>query len=84
VVGKDVGNMREVIKQKETGWVISSNQSYQELANKLAFFLDGNQVVSTALCRAAVIPFGWPNIAHKISQVLSNLPQLTPAFTQEV
>ncbi len=83
VVGRDVGIMREVIKQKETGWVLNANQSYQELANKLAFFLDDNKVVPAALCRASTIPFGWPNIAYKISQVLSNLPQLTTVLIHE-
>ncbi len=75
VVARNVGIINQLIKPKETGWVLKTDHSPEELAEKLAFFLYGSNGVSASYCRAAAIPFGWKNIAEQMNQVLLNLPQ---------
>ena len=75
VVARKVGILDQIIKQRETGWVLNADHNPEELAEKLAFFLYGNNKVSAWQCRAATISFGWKNIAEQMNQVLLNLPQ---------
>ena len=75
VVARKVGIIEQIIKQRETGWVLNGGHNPKELAEKLAFFLYGSNRVSSWQCRAATISFGWENIAEQMNQVLLNLPQ---------
>ena len=67
VVATDVGNLKSVIRQGETGYVITDNAPHR-LADKIALLLSkpSADIESTLSIRASVSRFGWPNIAEAI------------------
>lgn len=67
VVATDVGNLKSVIRQGETGYVITDNAPHR-LADKIALLLSrkSTDTESTLSIRASVSRFGWPNIAEAI------------------
>ncbi len=67
VVATDVGNLREIIHQGQTGYVVMDNTP-QGLADKIALLLSepGPDARSVLTIRASVTQFGWPNIARAI------------------
>ncbi len=80
VVATDVGNLKNIIRQGETGYVVTDNNP-QDLADKIALLLAKPTDTKSALSiRASVERFSWPNIAEAIvrelSQVMAN--QLAP------
>lgn len=75
VVARNVGILGQIIKQGKTGWVLNTEHSPLELAEKMELFLDGRNSVSASYCRASAIPFGWKNIAEQICKVFLNLIQ---------
>ncbi len=81
VVATDVGDLKSIIRQGETGYVVTGNNP-QDLADKINLLLsrpgqDANLALSI---RASVERFSWPNIAEavirELSHVLAN--QLAP------
>jgi D-inositol-3-phosphate glycosyltransferase len=80
VVATDVGNLRNIIRQGETGYLVTDN-SPQGLAEKIALLLSKPADAKSALSiRASVERFSWPNIAEtvirELRQVTAN--QLAP------
>ena len=67
VVATDVGNLKNVIRQGETGYVITDNFPHR-LADKIASLLSRptTDTKSALLIRASVSKFGWSNIAEAI------------------
>jgi len=67
VVATDVGNLKSVIRQGETGYVITDNTPHC-LAGKIALLLSrpSADTESTLSIRASVSRFGWSNIAEAI------------------
>jgi len=67
VVATDVGNLKSVIRQGETGYVITDNAPHC-LADKIALLLSGpsTDTESALSIRASVSRFGWPSIAEAI------------------
>jgi len=83
VVATDVGNLRSVIRQGETGYVITDNAPHH-LADKIALLLSrpNTDTESALSIRASVSRFSWANIAEAIARecqlVLANY--LTPVL----
>jgi len=81
VVASDVGDLKSIIRQGETGYVVDDNTPHQ-LATKMALLLSrpGGDSESTLSIRESVRRFSWPNIAKTILRecrlVLTNY--LTP------
>ena len=81
VVATDVGDLKSIIRQGETGYVVTGNNP-QDLADKINLLLSrSGQDANLALSiRASVERFSWPNIAEavirELSQVMAN--QLAP------
>ena len=81
VVATDVGNLKSLIHQRETGYVVIDNAPHR-LADKIALLLSGlsTNTESTLSIRASVSKFSWPNITEAIIRecqlVLANY--LTP------
>ena len=81
VVATDVGDFKSIIRDGETGYVISDNVPHC-LADKIALLLSrpSADTKSAQLIRATVSKFSWSNIAEAIirdcQQVLTNY--LTP------
>ncbi len=81
VVATDVGDLKNIIRQGETGYVVIDNTPHH-LANKIALLLSrpSPDTESTLSIRASVSQFSWPNIAEAIVRecrlVLANY--LTP------
>ncbi|HEX75195.1 MAG TPA: glycosyltransferase family 1 protein [Dehalococcoidia bacterium] len=81
VVATDVGNLKSVIRQGETGYVVTDNAPHR-LADKIALLLSrpSTDIASTVSIRASVSSFSWSNIAEAIIRecqlVLANY--LTP------
>jgi len=67
VVATDVGALKSIIRQGETGYVIADNTP-QRLADKIASLLSmpNPDTKSVLSIRASVSRFGWPNIAEAI------------------
>ena len=67
VVATDVGDFRNIIREGETGYVVSDNVPHN-LANKMALFLSrpNTDRESAQLIRATVHKFRWSNIAEAI------------------
>jgi len=70
VVTTDVGNLRSIIRQGETGYVVTDNAPHR-LAEKIALLLSRpcEDAESIRLIRASVSQFGWANIAGEIVKV---------------
>lgn len=68
VVATDVGNMRNFIKQGETGYVVSDNNP-GELADKIGIILsDSNNMASALAIRESISRYDWSNIATAITE----------------
>ncbi len=67
VVATDVGNLRSVIRQGETGYVVIDNAPHR-LADKIALLLSrpSTDIEFTLSIRASVSGFSWSNIAEAI------------------
>ena len=67
VVATDVGNLKSVIRQGETGYVVIDNAPHR-LADKIALLLSrpSTDAESALSIRASVSRFSWPNIAEAI------------------
>ncbi len=67
VVATDVGNLKSVIHQGETGYVVTDNAPHR-LADKIALLLSGlsTDTESALSIRASVSRFSWSNIAEAI------------------
>jgi len=67
VVATDVGDLKHVIRQGETGYVVIDNTP-QHLANKIALLLlrPGHDTKPALSIRASVSRFGWQNIAEAL------------------
>jgi len=80
-VATDVGNLKSVIRQGETGYVITDNAPHR-LADKIALLLSrpSTDTESALSIRASISRFSWSNIAEAIVRecqlVLANY--LTP------
>ena len=69
VVATDVGNLKSVIRQGETGYVVIDNAPHH-LADKIALLLSrpSTDTESALSIRASVSRFSWSNIAEAISR----------------
>ena len=69
VVATDVGNLKGIIRQGETGYVIIDNTP-QRLADKIALLLSrpNHDKKSAFSIRASVNDFGWAKIAVEIAE----------------
>lgn len=67
VVATDVGNLRSVIRQGETGYVVRDNAP-GSLADKISLLLGRPRIDkrSALLIRASVSGFGWSSIAEAV------------------
>ena len=67
VISTDVGDLRNIIHEGETGFVLPDNQP-QHLANKLGIILSGDahNLQSRSLIRSSVLGLEWKNIASII------------------
>jgi len=68
VVATDVGDLRNIIRQYETGYIVLDN-SPQKLAAAISLVLDSpsKDAESALAIRASVGRWGWDNIARKVS-----------------
>ncbi|MFC1949365.1 glycosyltransferase [Chloroflexota bacterium] len=68
VVSTDVGNLKDIIRQGETGYVIADNEP-RHLAEKIDLLLSkpGTDKNSALSIRASVNRYGWQNIAREIT-----------------
>ncbi len=71
VVAADVGDLRSVIRQGETGYVVTDNTPHL-LADKITSLLSrpSPDIKSALSIRASVTRFGWSNIAEAITEEL--------------
>ena len=68
VVATNVGDLKSIIQQGETGYVVTENAPYH-LASKIALILSKSSPSTDALSiRASVTRFSWPNIAQKMTR----------------
>jgi len=67
IVATDVGNLKSVIRQGETGYVIADNTP-RCLADKIALLLSrpNTDIESALSIRASVSRFSWSNVAQAI------------------
>ncbi|MBA7474825.1 D-inositol 3-phosphate glycosyltransferase [subsurface metagenome] len=67
VVATDVGSLKSVIHQGETGYVVADNTP-SHLTDKIALLLSkqNDGMRTAAFIRASVTPFSWTNIAQQI------------------
>ena len=67
VVATDVGDLKSIIRQGETGYVVTDNEP-RHLADKIALLLSRSSpdIKSALSIRASVSRFSWPNIAEAI------------------
>jgi len=69
VVATDVGNLKSIVRQGETGYVITDNAPHH-LAEKIAFLLSrlSTDTESALSIRASVSTFSWSKIAEAITR----------------
>ena len=69
VVATDVGDMSNIIRQGETGYVVPDNDP-RELADKISTILSksNNKVESALAIRESINRYDWSNIAEMISK----------------
>ncbi len=67
VVAADVGDLKSIIRQGETGYVVAEN-SPRQLADKIALLLSKPRpdTEATLSIRASASRFSWSNIAEAI------------------
>ena len=71
IVATDVGDLRSIIRQGETGYMVKDNAP-GGLADKISLLLSSTDAETALSIRASVTRFGWPNIAQQvISKVLA-------------
>lgn len=68
LVASDVGDLRNIIRQGETGYVVAGNEP-RRLAGKIDLVLDRSVTdkYPVSLMRDSVSEFAWPNIAEAIA-----------------
>jgi len=72
VVATDVGDLKSIIHQGETGYVVMDDNP-RSLADKIALLLSSPNMKSALSIRASVTRFSWSNIAQQIiSEVLAD------------
>jgi len=72
VVATDVGDLKSIIHQGETGHVVMDD-SPRSLADKIALLLSSPDARSALSIRASVTRFSWSNIAQQIiNEVLAD------------
>ena len=72
VIATDVGDLKSIIHQGETGYVVVDGNPCS-LADKIALLLSSPDTKSALSIRASVTRFSWSNIAQQIiSEVLAN------------
>jgi D-inositol-3-phosphate glycosyltransferase len=85
VVATDVGDLRNIIRQGENGFVIKDGDP-QNLAEKIEIVLtDWNKKGQDAdSIRSSVLRFGWPRIAAEVSEEYSRLiiNELAPGVSE--
>ena len=70
VVATDVGDLKSIIRQGETGYVITDNTP-QGLANRINLLLSKPMAAKSVLSiQASVSGFSWPNIAEAVVREL--------------
>ncbi len=74
VVVTDVGDLMNIVRQGETGYVLSDNEP-QHLAEKIELILNGEiRYIGHALAiRSSVTRFGWQNIAASVAKEFDKL-----------
>ncbi len=73
VVATDVGDLKSIIRQGETGYVVTDN-SPQDLADKIVLLLSRTPDMKSALkIRASVSGFDWTDIAEAVIRELSQV-----------
>jgi D-inositol-3-phosphate glycosyltransferase len=81
VVATDVGDLKNIIRQGENGYIIADNNP-RELARKINLLLSGrsDDGESALAIRASVSRYGWPNIAKAVIQEMRQVlaGQMTP------
>jgi D-inositol-3-phosphate glycosyltransferase len=65
VIATDVGDLKSIIRQGETGYIIDDN-SPEVLASKMSLLLRSYERASAPEIRASVSRFAWPNIAEQV------------------
>ena len=65
VVATDVGGLKSIIHQGETGYVVMDNTP-RELADKIVLLLSNHDTKSALSIRASITRFSWSNIAQQI------------------
>jgi len=82
VVATDVGNLRNIIRQGETGYVLPDS-SPEFMAGKIRSTLSGNNphFQDQFKIRASVSRYGWENIASTIIQEFHSLTVRDPVRT---
>ncbi len=65
VVATDVGDLNKIICPGETGWIVE-NRDPEELASRIAYFLERDRPKPTTACRNSVAAYGWPIIAEQL------------------
>ena len=81
VVATDVGDLRNIIRQGKTGYVLSDSQP-QHLAGKIGVILKGtnSQMGDELSIRSSVMRFGWRNVAACISDEFGKLTIKAPVL----
>jgi D-inositol-3-phosphate glycosyltransferase len=81
VVAANVGDLKNIIKQCETGYIVSEN-SPEQLAQGISIMLSKQpeQAYTANNIRASVSRFGWENIARQVSEEMQSVVDgsLTP------
>ncbi len=69
VVATDVGNLKNIIRQGKTGYIVADNAPYH-LADKIALLLakPSRDVKFALSIRTSVSKFSWANVANAISR----------------
>jgi D-inositol-3-phosphate glycosyltransferase len=74
VLATDVGDLRHIIHQGETGYVLIDNEP-QRLAEKLEDMLSagGHKMLGPSLIRASITGYGWQNVAKSLLTEFNSL-----------
>jgi len=79
VVATDVGNLRDIIRDRDSGYVVADNAPHT-LADKIAAVLSHSEMRSPQEIRAAVASYGWENIARQVTEQCQQLLVDYPAL----
>ncbi|MDP2917743.1 MAG: glycosyltransferase [Dehalococcoidia bacterium] len=72
VVATDVGDLRNIIRQGESGYVVQKNTPL-ELADKIGMVLSSPGMTSVKAVRASVTRFCWSNVAQALTEVFEEV-----------